>query len=236
MNPSQKERRFLNALEALFVGAEVDGESGFVNLMRLKFTYFQSIRATLMEQIDCRAEKGTSFREELFDKLYTFFNRYFCESGSIYFRNLPAFSKTYEKIYEEGDDVSLVWKTHMLYYVKSDVLVHSIPVEIVSRHSTYTKRFVYFDASELEHKKNNEKKEFVYQFKKIVSESNNRTVYLSVSYSANGRKTNIDKILEGIRKAPDGFTLSREDLDNAIRIFKRQTDVDYFINKDSGNF
>ncbi len=90
----KKEERFLNELEALFTGAEVDGDSGFVNLMRMKRAYFKSVRPKLIEEIDKRAEKDSSFREELFDKLYTFFNRYFCESGSIYFRHLPAFSKT----------------------------------------------------------------------------------------------------------------------------------------------
>lgn len=236
MNPSQKEQRFLSALEDLFVGAEVDGESGFVNLMRLKFTYFQSIRTALMDQIDTRAEIGTSFREELFDKLYTFFNRYFCESGSIYFRYLPAFSKTYEKVYEDGDDVSLAWKTRMLYYVKSDVLVHSMPVEIASAHSPHTTRVFHFDASELEHNKNNEKKELVYRFHKIVSENNKRSVHFSVSYSANGRKTNFEKIIRDVRTVRNGFVLSKEDLDNAIRTFERQAEVDYFINKDSKSF
>ena len=236
MNLSQKERRFLSALEALFVGAKVDGESGFVNLMRLKFTYFQSIRAILLDRIDNRAEQGTSFREELFDKLYTFFDRYFCESGSIYFRYLPAFSKSYEKLYEKGDDVSLAWKTHMLYYVKSDVLVHSMPVEIVSAHPPHTKRFFHFDASEIEHNKNNVKKEFVYRFHKIISKNNNRTVHFSVLYSVNGSKTKFDDIIKDVRKAQNGFVLPKEDLKNAIRIFQTQTEVDYFINKDSEKF
>ena len=117
-----KEKRFLDALESLFTGAEVEGDSGFINLMRMKRGYFKSIRPKLMEAIDKRAEKDTAFREELFDKLYTFFSRYFCESGSIYFRHLPAFSKTYERVYADGEDVALSWKTQMLYYVKSDIL------------------------------------------------------------------------------------------------------------------
>ncbi len=65
-----KEKRFLDELESMFTGATVDGDSGFVNLMRMKHAYFQSIRETLMKRIDERAEKESSFREELFDKLY----------------------------------------------------------------------------------------------------------------------------------------------------------------------
>ena len=104
-----KEKRFLDALGSLFTGAEVEGDSGFVNLMRIKHSYFKSLRPTLMETIDRRAEPKTAFREELFDKLYTFFSRYFCESGSIYFRHLPAFAKTYERVYADGQDVALSW-------------------------------------------------------------------------------------------------------------------------------
>lgn len=106
MNNRVKENRFLDALEALFTGAEVEGESGFINLMRMKRGYFKSLRPKLMENIDSRARKDTAFREELFDKLYTFFSRYFCESGSVYFRHLPAFSKIYERVYSSDEDVA----------------------------------------------------------------------------------------------------------------------------------
>ena len=133
MRVAAKEKRFLDALEALFTGAEVEGDSGFVNLMRMKRQYFQSWQEPLLEKIDGRVEERDDFREELFDKLYTFFSRYFCESGSIYFRHLPAFAKIYERVYADGEDVALSWKTHMLYYVKSDVLVRSMPVELKRR-------------------------------------------------------------------------------------------------------
>ena len=108
-----------------------------------------------------RAEKQTSFREELFDKLYTFFSRYFCESGSIYFRHLPAFAKTYERVYADGEDVALSWKT-------PDALLREIrragcaPCRwncVTGDNPEYARR-VYFDASEVEHKRNNEKREF----------------------------------------------------------------------------
>ena len=66
-----KEKRFLDALGSLFTGAEVEGDSGFVNLMRIKHSYFKSLRSTLMETIDRRAEPKTAFREELFDKLFS---------------------------------------------------------------------------------------------------------------------------------------------------------------------
>ncbi len=236
MRTKPKEQKFLRAIEDLFVGAKIDGESGFVNLMRTKNTYFQSIRAELLKRVDERTSGNESFREELFDKLYTFFHRYFCESGSIYFRHLPAFGKTYDRVYEEGRDVSLAWKTRPLYYVKSDVLIQSMPIEIASRQNPRTKLQFYFDASSLEHKKHNELKELLYEFKKIEVANGNRTAHLSVTYANGGRKTKIDAILSSVRKDASGYILHPGDLQHAICVFQRQTEVDFFINKDADHF
>ena len=230
----QKEKRFLDALESLFTGADVDGDSGFVNLMRMKRAYFRSIRPKLMEQIDQRAEKDSSFREELFDKLYTFFHRYFCESGSIYFRHLPAFSKIYERVYADGQDVALSWKTQMLYYVKSDVLVRSMPVELNEEGKPQHTRRFYFDASEVEHKKNNERREFTFAFGEVKREKEGRVAHLKVAYSRKGTKTEADEIIKQSRKA--GIALTEEQLQKAIGVFRRQTEADFFINKDARGF
>ena len=230
----KKEKRFLDTLETLFTGAEVDGDSGFVNLMRMKRAYFQSIRSKLMEEIDKRARKDTSFREELFDKLYTFFNRYFCESGSIYFRHLPAFAKIYDRVYADGQDVALSWKTQMLYYVKSDVLVRSMPIELNEKDQPQNTRRFYFDASEFEHKQNNERREFVFAFDSVQKTKKGRVVHLKVSYSKGATKTKPKEILKQSREA--GISLSEENLQKAIGVFKRQTEADYFINKDAKGF
>ena len=234
MSETAKEKRFLDALESLFTGAEVEGDSGFVNLMRIKRAYFQSIRGKLTEAIDGRAEKQTAFREELFDKLYTFFGRFFCESGSIYFRHLPAFAKTYERVYADGEDVALSWKTRMLYYVKSDVLVRSMPVELRDRDNPEYIRRLYFDASEIEHKRNNEKREFTFEFSEVDHTKGRRVLNLKVLYSANGRKTKPDDIIKQARKG--GIILSEDEMDKAFRVFQRQTEADFFINKDARGF
>ena len=236
MRVAAKEKRFLDALEALFTGAEVDGDSGFVNLMRMKRQYFQSWQEPLLEKIDGRVEKRDDFREELFDKLYTFFSRYFCESGSIYFRHLPAFAKIYERVYADGSDVALSWKTHMLYYVKSDVLVRSMPVELKEEGPPAWKTWRFdFDASQIEHKRNNEKREFVFAFLEVEKTTGKGPILrLQVSYSEKGKKTKVDDILKQARKA--GLRLSEEILEKAFRVFRRQTEADYFINKDARGF
>ena len=218
----------------MFTGAEVEGDSGFVNLMRMKRDYFRSIRPKLMEGIDKRAEKDTNFREELFDKLYTFFSCYFCESGSIYFRHLSAFRKTYERVYADGQDVALSWKTRMLYYVKSDVLVRSMPVTLSEEGKPQNTRRFYFDASEVEHKKNNERREFIFAFDEVKREKEGRVVHLKVAYSSRGTRTKTDDILKQSRKA--GVSLTDENLTKAIGVFRRQTEADFFINKDAGGF
>ena len=237
MKAGAKERRFLDALEALFTGAEVEGDSGFINLMRIKRGYFRSIRPKLMDAIDRRTKQDSHFREELFDKLHTFFSRYFCESGSIYFRHLPAFAKTYERVYAEGQDVALAWKTRMLYYVKSDVLVRSMPVTLDGEGDATRVRRFYFDASAVEHKQNNERREFVFAFAKKERTPEGPVVHLKVGYSQKGRKTNPDAIIRQAKTAPGAkVTLTEDDLDRAFRVFRRQTEADYFINKDARGF
>ena len=237
MSDKVKENRFLDALETLFTGAEVEGESGFINLMRMKRGYFRSLRPKLMEKIDSRAGEHTAFREELFDKLYTFFSRYFCESGSIYYRHLPAFAKIYERVYTGDEDVALSWKTRMLYYVKSDILVRSMPVTLEDKRNPAYRKLFYFDASRVEHKRNNERREFVFEFAEVKQTQGGNIVRLSVSYSQKGRKTNLDTIIKKARNAPGPkVTLNEDDLQQAIRVFKRQTEADFFINKDARGF
>lgn len=71
-----KEERFFAALRDVLVGAKVEGESGFVNLMRIKSRYYERgvfPRLKEDEDIDKTSEPFPEFREELFD-------RYFSES------------------------------------------------------------------------------------------------------------------------------------------------------------
>ncbi|MGB4692038.1 MAG: hypothetical protein WBH59_06835, partial [Atribacterales bacterium] len=154
-----KEQKFYDALKDIFIGARVEGESGYINLMRIKSRYYEEgIFPQLQKDIDKALEPFPEFREELFDKLYTFFNRYFSESGSIYFRYTPIYQNVYEKVYTDDRDVILFWKTHMLYYVKTDRLFKNLEVDVDDV------KF-FFDVSTLEHKKANEKRAIIYELK-----------------------------------------------------------------------
>ena len=229
---SEKEKQFFSALRNVFVGAKVEGASGFVNLMRIKSRYYeQAIFPRLKEDIDNALKPFPEFREELFDRLYTFFCRYFSESGSIYFRFTPPHEHVYEKIYTDDRDVALFWKTHMLYYVKTDRLFQSMEVELDGF------RF-FFDVSALEHKRANEKRSLVYDFKEQREDG---TLVFTVTYSEKGKKTDFKNIRKSIKDALGlkRYTTevpSEEVLERAFRLFERQSEVDFFINKNANKF
>ncbi|MGB9693987.1 MAG: site-specific DNA-methyltransferase, partial [Fervidobacterium sp.] len=220
-----KEQKFFDALKDIFVGAKVEGESGYINLMRIKSKYFEEgVFPKLQKDIDESLKPFPEFREELFEKLYTFFNRYFSESGSIYFSYTPVHQNVYEKVYTDDKDVILFWKTNMLYYVKTDILFKNLEVE------TDGFKF-FFDVSTLKHKKAFEKREIVYEFKEIRKDG---TLIFNVYYSEKGRQTKIDEILRALQKKR--VKITEDILERAFRVFEKQTKVDYFINKNAKDF
>ena len=218
------QEKFFNALKDIFIGAKVEGESGYINLMRIKSKYFDKIFKELQKDINEKTKEFPEFREELFNKLYSFFKRYFSESGSIYFRWTPFNERIYERVYTDNKDVVMFWKTHMLYYVKTDIILKSMNIEIDG------KKF-FFDVSKLEHKKANEKRQLIYELKEIKEDG---TIVFNVLYSEKGRKTKINDILKQLKKS--GIILDEEILEKAFRIFEKQNEVDYFINKNAKQF
>jgi len=219
-----KEEQFYQALEGIFIGAPVEGESGYINLMRIKSRYYQTgVFPQLQKDIEEALKPFPDFRDELFLKLYTFFKRYFSKSGSIYFDSTPADQNIYEKVYTDDRDVMLFWKTHMLYYVKTDRLFKSLDTEIDSF------KF-HFDVSTLEHKRANEKRDIVYDFKEIKDD----VLVFNVYYSEKGKKTSTDDILKALTKAK--VKITEDTLEKAFRIFGKQSEVDYFINKNARAF
>ncbi|KPL82220.1 site-specific DNA-methyltransferase [Levilinea saccharolytica] len=220
------EKQFFNALHEIFVGAKVEGDSGYVNLMGIKSRYYErGVFPQLQKDITAALKPFPDFREELFDKLYTFFQRYFSESGSIYFRYTALHQNVYEKVYTDDRDVILFWKTHMLYYVKTDRIFTSLNVEVDGVN-------FFFDASKMTLKKSNEKREVIYAFRKVHPEDG--TLVFDVAYSEKGRTTKVDDILKDLKKA--GVKLSDETLYKAFRVFEKQSEVDYFINKNARAF
>ena len=219
-----KETKFYKALQDIFIGAEIEGEGGFINLMRIKAGYYSQIEKLLKEDINKAVVKYPLFREELFDKLHSFFSRYFTESGSIYFNSTPFHNNIYEKVYTDEKDVILFWKTQMLYYVKTDRIFRSMPVE-------FDGLKFYFDASQMENKKANEKRALYFEIKQVREDE---TVVFTVKYSERGTKTKSDEILKDLKKK--NIKITEELLEKAFRIFEKQSEVDFFINKNANAF
>jgi adenine-specific DNA-methyltransferase len=219
-----KKERFYQILKDLFVGeAKIEGKGGYINLLRIKSKYYEKVKEKIDEEIAKVKARYPEFEEELYDKLYTFFKRYISESGAILFNQTPFHNNVYEKIYTDDEDVVLFWKTKNLYYVKTDRVFKSMTVELDGF------RF-FFDASEIEYKKNNEKKEIIYEFDKVE----NGEIRFKVKYSERGQKTKTEEILKNLRKV--GIKVSEKQLQNAFRIFEKQSEVDYFINKNAREF
>lgn len=228
-----KKDKFFDVLKNIFIGAKIEGESGYVNLMRIKSTYYQEFKDQLLADIEAKLNVvGKSFEEELYNKLYTFFKKYFSESGSIYFSYTPLQEKVYERIYRDDKDVMLFWKTHMLYYVKTERLYKNLEIQ-----DENTNIFYLFDVCKLEHKKNNERKDLVFDFANAEFKDNKRQITLTVEYSKKNKKTKIHDILNQIKKAEKVFdSLTEKQVERACGIFRKQSEVDYFINKNAKEF
>jgi len=220
-----KEQKFYKALKDVFVGAKVEGESGYINLMRIKSRYYEKgVFPKLQEDIKKSTEPFPEFKEELFDKLYTFFESYFSESGSIYFRYTPIHKNVYEKIYTDDKDVMLFWKTHMLYYVKTDRLFKNLEVNVDGY-------IFFFDISTLQHKRSNEKRNIIFEFKEKRRDG---VPVFNVSYSERGKNTKLDEILRFLKG--EGIEVNEDILERAFRVFEKQSEIDYFINKNAKEF
>lgn len=234
------EQKFFNALRDIFVGARIEGDSGYINLMRIKSRYYtEGVFPKLMETIDGELAPFPNFREELFDKLYSFFKRYFSDSGSIYFRHTPYHQDIYERIYTDDRDVMLFWKTQNLYYVKTDRLFRSMSLSL---DDAPDRKFAFdasaiagqsfaFDASTLQNKRHNEKRNLIFEY---AGKADDETLKFAVLYTEGGKKTRIEDIVKAIKK--DGVIVKEDLLTRAFRLFERQSEVDFFINKNARSF
>ena len=64
------ETKFYQALENIFTGAKIEGDSGYINLLKIKSSYYKLILNQFKK--DVNEESGIikdSFKEEFFDNL-----------------------------------------------------------------------------------------------------------------------------------------------------------------------
>jgi len=227
----EKEKKFYELLGNMFVGdSEIEGQGGFINLLKIKRKYYENeFKPKLQKKIEETLKTYPNFKSELFEKLWTFFSRYFSESGSIYFVNTPSYHQIYEKIYTDKEDVILFWKTRDLYYIKTDRIFKSLEIKIEENGKEYK---FYFDASKLEYKKANEKREVIYELDE--ERTTKEKIYFYVYYSEKGRTTKIDEILKKLKKKE--IKITEDILEKAFKRFEQQSEVDYFIHKNAKAF
>jgi len=231
--------KFYNLLGGMFVGdSDIEGQGGFINLLKIKRKYYENeFKPKLQEKIEEILKTYPNFEYELFEKLYTFFSRYFSECGSIYFVNTPSYHQIYEKIYTDKEDVILFWKTRDLYYIKTDRNFKGLEIRIEENGKEYK---FFFDASKIEYKKANEKREIIYELdeKRTTKEK----IYFYVYYSGDSketlekkkRKTDIKEILKKLKKKE--IKINEDVLEKAFKRFEQQSEVDYFIHKNAKSF
>ncbi len=177
------EQRFFSALKDTFIGHPIKGKSGYVNLMDIKAQYFAEIEPYIKKEIDKQIE--SKYREELFEKLFNFFDCYLNETGTVFFANSQIHKNLYEKVYSDRDDVALFWKTQKLYYVKSEANYEDLQTEVNGIK-------ILFDASEIKHAKGNEKKSIQFYMVKATKDE----VVFKIRYQENNQYDRLKDYLE----------------------------------------
>ncbi len=236
------EAQFYEVLENLFIGVKIEDKqeslldpnakamkNGTINLMKAKSKYYQSKKQELEKFIGLKCQNNNDLKEELFDKLYSFFKRYLSANGGIYFNDTPLYDSLYTKSdYEKCSlkkDTALFYKTKDLYYVKSETNYKDFCFEL--------ENMVFnFDTSLLESKKNNEKVDLVFNLKDTDTKTN--TLNFSVTLSSKGNQTKMSEILKEC--SIQGVEIDEEVLKKAFGKFKKQGSMDYFIHKNALGF
>ncbi|MFP6351286.1 DNA methyltransferase [Helicobacter pylori] len=236
------EAQFYEVLENLFIGVKIEDQpeslldptpravkNGMLNLLKAKSKYYQSKKQELEKLIDCKCQNNNDLKEELFDKLYSFFKRYFSANGGIYFNDTPLYDSLYTKSgYEKCSlkkDTALFYKTKDLYYVKSETNYKDFCFELEGI-------LFNFDTSLLESKKYNEKVDLIFDLKDTDTKTN--TLNFSVTLSSKGSQTKTSEILKDCFN--QGVKLDEEILKKAFGKFKKQGSMDYFIHKNALGF
>ncbi len=126
------EAQFYEVLENLFIGVKIEDKqeslldptpramkNGMLNLLKAKSKYYQSKKQELEKLIDLKCQNNNDLKEELFDKLYSFFKRYLSANGGIYFNDTPL----YDSLYTKSDHEKRSLKKTPLYFIKLKISI-----------------------------------------------------------------------------------------------------------------
>lgn len=237
-------------------------QSGFTNLLMIKERYFTHIKAHLEARIKALVGDDIIETNDIYNKLYTFFDNYLNETGTPFFTDTPIYKNIYAKIYSNSKDTSLFYKTQNLYYVKSDTLYQSLILQ-----SNTSKFSLYFDASEFKQNADNNKNKVIFKFDDIsfvsASEQDEKSAFenssensiLQITIKVSNQKDLFPNLSAVFKSNSNEFsdeflkTLSQrqiiskkptqselDELKKLFRAYKKQNEIDFFIHKDALGF
>ena len=237
-------------------------QSGWTNLLMIKERYFTHIKAHLEARIKALVGDDIIETNDIYNKLYTFFDNYLNETGTPFFTDTPIYKNIYAKIYSNSKDTSLFYKTQNLYYVKSDTLYQSLILQ-----SNTGKFSLYFDASEFKQNADNNKNKVFFKFDDIsfvsASEQDEKSAFenssensiLQITIKVSNQKDLFPNLSAVFKSNSNEFsdeflkTLSQrqiiskkptqselDELKKLFRAYKKQNEIDFFIHKDALGF
>jgi adenine-specific DNA-methyltransferase len=232
--------------------------TGWAKVNRAKVEFAKNIIVpALLKMLDEEVSKLTTdpskaeqLKIALLDKLYEFFSNFLSPDGtSLGFLSIPRQLFTNETIQNPNLDTQLLWKSKDFIYVKSDYLFKSMYIEV----DDYK---FFFDTSTLEYKKNDEKRELLYEFIGMKDDSYHLLVKYLVHVKCDGYTSanpfiwrseikNQNKMSEFLNSVCERIKSTNPTLPcfdaktfvKAIRKYERHKKlVEYFICKDAKTF
>jgi hypothetical protein len=232
--------------------------TGWAKAHRAKVEFAKNIIVpALLKMLDEEVSKLTTdpskaerLKIALLDKLYEFFSNFLSLDGTpLGFLSIPRQLFTNETIQNPNLDTQLLWKSKDFIYVKSDYLFKSMYIEVDGY------KF-FFDTSTLEYKKNDEKRELLYEFVGIKDDSYHLLVKYLVHvkpdiYTSDNpfiwrsNLSNQNKLSEFLSSVTEKIKSINTDLPcfdaktfvKAVRKYERhKKPVEYFICKDAKTF
>lgn len=244
--------KFNAIFEELFIAntSNVKQESGIGNLIRIKKKFYEKnvkfILDTEINEIIQEHEDNNNenLLIEVFDKLYDFFSQYISQdTGTIFFNNEQNKTNKYAELFSENTDVKLFWKTDGLYYVKSERIFKNLEFKQkkFTINSNNIKSYygddldILIDASKINTAGTNEKKELELIFSGKTEDDKYKFYIKYVDNSKENKEINkIEK--ENHNKLLRENFLDENFVNEILKIYKKEREFDYFINKDVKSF
>ncbi len=222
---TEAEEQLVNQLVRVFTGVQIEGKSGFVNLVKVKESFFRNaLKMTLSKFLSSNCIDDSN-KQIIYSDVFDFFQAHFSITGSIHYDGSKD-SKPPIFLNDSTKEVSLIWTTKSLYYVKTDKLWRSSTIRYSKEDISFT---ILFDVSDMRHKSRNEKKHLNFSLKSVTSDE----IVFEVSYSSR-RKTDLEGICSTLNE--HGIFLDKSDLESVFKAFKRQRTAEYFIHKNAQEF